>query len=107
MLFPAADVEPVFDAVVVEDVGHPDIAVQANVPVGSAEGDLHVAEPPTLLIRHKIDGVIEIYRIIIKAVEKTADIEYTTHADQVSNLIGVAEGEISDVDRDRTALRYP
>ena len=95
MLFPAADVKPVFDAVTVEDVGHPDITVQANVPVGSTESDLHMAETPTLLIGHKIDGVVEIHRIIIKTIEKTSDIEHPAHADQVSNLVGVAEGEIS------------
>lgn len=95
-----------FDAAVVEDVGHSYVAIQANVPVGSAESDLHVAEAPALLIRHEIDRIIEINRIIIKAIEKAPDVEYAAHTEEICDLVGMAEGEISGMETAKAATRH-
>ena len=97
VFLPAADVQPVVDALTIKDSGHTLVRFQANIPLGGTQHDVHAPEGRIIGVDHKIYWVVEVDIIVVVAVQEGLNIKGTAHAEQVTHLTGVTERKVSRV----------
>src|SRR5947209_10528263 len=98
MAAPFAVIEPVLNALRIQNLRQPIRFVAGVVPFAGADDDAHVAVFPRIgRVRQIFVRTIEINVVVVIAVEEIADIERPAQTDEVTYGIGMPERDISGV----------
>lgn len=103
---PGADIQPVRDSFLVQDLGHPFVLSFAEILFGSSQDDLHIVKMLVLGIGHEIRGAVKIDVFVEIAIHMLFDIECAAHTEQVGYLLRVAERKVKGVIASETAPGY-
>ena len=78
--------------------GEPDRFVARVIPFAGAENDAHVVVLPRIgHVRQIFVRAVEINVVVVIAVEKIADIERAAQADEMTDRVGMAKGDVGGV----------
>ncbi len=92
---PLSIVEPVINSFRAQNGRHAQTFVPGVIPFARAENDAHVIEFPRIgLVRQVIVRAVRINVVVVITVEEIADVECAAHADEMTNNIRMAEGDV-------------
>lgn len=103
---PGADVEPIIDSFLVQDLGHPFVLSFAEILFGGSQNDLHVVKMLVLGIGHEIRGAVKIDVFVEIAFQVLLDIECAAHTKQIRYLLRVAERKVEGMIASKAASSY-
>jgi hypothetical protein len=97
---PFSIVEPVLDALGIQDLRQTIGFVACVIPFASAEDDAHVIVFPWVgHVRQVFVGTIELNVVIMIAIEKWADVERAAQANEMTNGVRMTKSDIRSVIR--------
>lgn len=97
MITPGCYVELVTDAFMAQNLGHLVVAALAEIIFRRTQHNVHAVKFVVLCPRHKIGRVVEINVVVVIPTQKRPDVERCAHCEQVTDLFGMAEGEVQRV----------
>jgi hypothetical protein len=90
-----AHIEPVRDVFAAEHFTELKVTIQADVPIGGPENDLHFPEFRVIGVGHEIDWVVEVDVVIVVAMHERFNIVSTTEVKQVTYHIRMTKCKVT------------
>src|SRR5216683_3551839 len=103
------NIQPMRNALALQNPGHLHIRVQANVPVRRSQHNLHppapAQEPLIAQVRQVVPRIVEVAIVVVVAIEEAPDVERSAHGHARRNHIRMPHGKIQRVIAAKTASR--
>ena len=102
-----ANVQPVINALTLQNLRHPLVLSLAKIVFGSPQYDLHVIKMIVLRIGNKIRWIVKKHVVVVVATQMLLDVKSPAHAEHIGYFIWVFESKIQSVVPPKATTRYP